>query len=155
MISQRSSRTIITLIVCAFLALWTLALPLAAQQTKAIATGSAVDTQGVRYRESDYKGKLVPWLQDVVNRLVPDYPAADLQSRHEGAGLFCVTLDPKAGSVINVTVARSTGFSDLDRCAVAALRHWTWKPEKWKEICIVFHFEIGKPIGHIDTGERR
>ena len=140
-----------TLIVCTCLALWTLALPLAAQQTKAIPTGSAVDIKGVRYRESDYRGTLVPWLQDVVNRLVPDYPASDIPFRHEGDGLFCATLDSKTGSVINVTVAKSTGFSDLDRCAVAALRHWSWKPEKWKEICIVFHFEIGKPVHPADT----
>jgi hypothetical protein len=64
---------------------------------------SAVDANGVRHRGNDYGRKRPPWLQDVIKTVAPDYPDRDRIFRHEGNGLFQLTLDLKTGLVTRVT----------------------------------------------------
>lgn len=104
------------------------------------ADSSAVDANGVRYRGLDYGRKRLPWLQDVIKPVAPDYPDRDRILRHEGNGLFQLTLDLKTGLVTKVTVIQSTGFPALDTSADAALRQWRLKPGKWKEIKVGVRF---------------
>jgi TonB family protein len=95
---------------------------------------AAVDANGARYRSSEYPGKVPPWMVDRVRSVSPDYPYWERAQHHVGVGYFQLTLDLKTGAVTKVTVRKSTGFSTLDNCAVAALRQWRWKPGKWKEV---------------------
>lgn len=107
---------------------------------RSFANSSAVDANGVRHRGVDYGSKRPPWLQDVIKTVAPDYPDRDRIFRHEGNGLFQLTLDLKTGLVTRMTVIKSTGFPTLDTAAVVALRQWRWKPGKWKEIEIGLRF---------------
>ncbi len=95
---------------------------------------AAVDAKGVRHRGEEYRGRLPPWMVDRLRSPSPDYPYGERAQRHAGSGYFRLTLNLKTGSVTRATVLKSTGFSTLDSCAVAALRQWRWKPRKWKEI---------------------
>jgi TonB family protein len=102
---------------------------------------NAVDTNGARHHGKDYRGKL-PWLNDTVKTVAPDYPYAERLYRHQGVGIIQLTLDLKTGSVVKATMMRSTGFKALDQCAVAAFRQWRWKPGKWAEVDLGVTFRI-------------
>jgi len=104
---------------------------------------SAVDANGVRHRAQDYGGRPPPWIDDQTKALAPEYPFEARRLRHEGSGLFRLTLDLRSGVVVNITVLRSTGFNELDASAVSAFRKWRWKPGKWKQIdkSIIFKLE--------------
>ena len=102
---------------------------------------SAVDAKGVRHEGKDY-GDRPPWIRDITKMVAPEYPFQDRARRHEGAGLFQSTLDLKTGAVTKVIVLRSTGFPQLDRCAVLAYRQWRLKPGKWKEITMPTRFRM-------------
>jgi TonB family protein len=105
------------------------------------AAASAVDANGVRHGGLDYRGKLPPWLRDdVIKAVAPAYPDRDRILRHEGNGLFQLTLDLKTGLATRVAMIKSTGFPALDTSAVASLRQWRWKAGKWKEIQISVRF---------------
>jgi TonB family protein len=113
---------------------------------------SAVDAKGIRHRSEEYSRKLPPWMVDCVSTLSPDYPLSDRASRHEGSGYFQVMLDVKTGAVTRVIVLKSTGFSALDVSAVLALRRWTWRPGKWKEIDMPVTFTLSRTKPHIPPG---
>jgi TonB family protein len=95
---------------------------------------SAVDAKGVRHSWLAHSRGNPPWIQDGAKLIGPDYPYWDRAQHHEGVGLFRLYLDLKTGAVTRVAVLKSTGFSTLDNCAVAAFRKSLWKPGKWKEI---------------------
>jgi TonB family protein len=95
---------------------------------------SAVDAKGKRHYSDDYPNRRPPWMDDQIRFGEPLYPNEDLLLRHEGKGLFRLTLDLKTGYVGEVTVMKSTGFRTLDESVVSALRRWRWKPGTWKEI---------------------
>jgi periplasmic protein TonB len=58
----------------------------------------------------------------------PAYPS-DMKNHHiGGSGVFLLHVDVKTGKVRDVTVEKSTGHSELDTSAVAALRRWTFVP---------------------------
>jgi TonB family protein len=95
----------------------------------------AVDANGVRHSAADYGRKRPPWLLDTIYAVAPYGPSrSDRFPGPQGSGLFQLKLDLKTGYVANVTVVKSTGFAELDRLAVGALRKWRWKPGKWNEI---------------------
>jgi TonB family protein len=110
---------------------------------------SAVDMKGVRHYGRDYVG-LNPWdRDDLIQGYGPSYSYSDRVMRHQGVGLFRLSLDLKTGTVIKVTVLKSTGFSTLDGSAIAALRRWRWKPGKWKEVQEPVKFQLtrtGQPV---------
>ena len=105
---------------------------------------SAVDAKGVRDQGSDYVG-IAPWLNDRVKSVAPEYPHSWV-FLHQGEGVFRVSLDLHSGSVTRVSVAKSTGFKELDESAIAALSKWRWKPGRWKEIDLPVTFAIGAPL---------
>lgn len=111
-----------------------------ASSTKFSGTG-AVDANGVRHSKADYGRKRPPWLLDTIYAVAPYGPyRSDRFPGPQGSGLFQLKLDLKTGYVTNVTVAKSTGFAELDTSAVEALRKWRWKPGKWKEIGMAVAF---------------
>ena len=101
---------------------------------------SAVDVKGGRHQASEYPKGHVPWVEDEVKTVKPDYPYTERAHRKGGFGLYRVTLDLKTGSVTKVTVIQSTGVPALDDSAMTALRQWLWKPGKWKEINVPIAF---------------
>jgi TonB family protein len=94
---------------------------------------AAVDAHGRRYRGRDYPNGGM-WMDDVVFKVAPEYPATERAQSHFGSGLFRLTLDLKTGAVIRVQIVSSTGFRALDQSAIDSFRRWRWKPGKWKEI---------------------
>jgi TonB family protein len=96
--------------------------------------GSAVDANGLRHSARDYPNGHAPWLDDRIAVIAPKYALEDLRLHHEGSGWFRLILDLHTGRVKQVLLAKSTGFSSLDRSAITAFREWRWKPGKWKEV---------------------
>ena len=104
---------------------------------------SAVDARGVRHYGRDYPKTFSPWQKDIVKAVAPFYSYDDRRLRHQGAGLFKLTIDLKTGAVTNVTASKSTGFfSSLDNSALAALRKWRWQPRKWREVEMPVRFQM-------------
>ena len=103
---------------------------------------AAVDAKGIRHRGADYSGKILPWLADTVETVIPYYPYEDWRHRHQGQGLFRVTLDVQTGRVAKVITLKSTGFDSLDSSGIVALKYWRWKPGKWKEVDILVTFNL-------------
>lgn len=89
------------------------------------------------------RGEEMPWMADVIKTVPPAYPYQDRARYHQGSGLFRVTLDSKSGSVTNVTVRKSIGYSTLDGAVIRALRQWRAKPGKWK----LFDFPVTYVMG--------
>jgi TonB family protein len=96
---------------------------------------TAVDAKGIRHRSSQYSTEEnIPWLVDRVKCPAPRYPFWDILNHNEGNGSFKVALDLKTGAVTDVTMLQSTGVGSLDKSAINALKQWTWKPGRWREI---------------------
>lgn len=110
--------------------------------------GSAVDARGLRHQARDYANNHAPWLDDRITVIAPKYPLDDLRLHHEGAGRFRLVLDLNSGGVKQVLMTQSTGFSSLDRNAIAALQQWRWKPGRWREVelRIVFTMSGSPPV---------
>jgi TonB family protein len=112
---------------------------------------SAVDAQGVRHRGSEYAGR-APWTIDQIKTVAPQYPYAQ-RTRHQfGSGLFRLTLDLSTGSVVKVTVLKSTGVPALDNSAADAFRQWRWKPGKWKGIDLPITFTVAPGAHRLPPG---
>jgi TonB family protein len=93
---------------------------------------SAVDAIGVRHYESEYGRQKPPWIVDRAYAPVPQYPDEAKKHHQTGSGLFRITPDLNTGSVVTVTVIKSTGYPTLDNSAVKAFRHTRWLPGRWK-----------------------
>jgi TonB family protein len=111
---------------------------------------SAVDVNGVRHWLRDYGEGGAPWFADIVKRVQPDYPAQERARRTGGTGVFQVTVDVSTGSVLTVSVLKSTGSAALDESAMRAIRLWRWRPRRWKEVDIPVHFTMRPPQGGSD-----
>jgi TonB family protein len=145
-------QTYFALTFCTCFVLWISPIPLVAQQRTASIGAAAIDTKGLRYLESDYRGRPTPWWEDRIKFPQPDYPIEEREKYHEGEGLFRLSLDPRTGLVTNVIVVKSTGWPLLNKSAVLAFRQWRWRPGKWKEIDVPVHFEMNrKGQGHMFT----
>jgi len=58
----------------------------------------------------------------------PPYPVPARTAGHQGIVTLQITVGPN-GEVTNATVARSSGFSELDQAAVTwVMAHWKYKP---------------------------
>ena len=57
----------------------------------------------------------------------PEYPYEARRQRLTGSGLAVLTIDPRSGAVLNVTMARSTGSAVLDNATISGLRRWRFK----------------------------
>ncbi|MEP6956464.1 MAG: TonB family protein [Chthoniobacterales bacterium] len=58
----------------------------------------------------------------------PEYPYEARRLHLTGTGVALLTIDRSSGSVTGVTMSRSTGSTVLDQSALAALRHWRFRP---------------------------
>lgn len=71
----------------------------------------------------------------IVKRITPLYPKEALREGEEGTCVlkFCVLKDGRVEP--NILILRSTGYPDLDRSAVKALRNWIFEPSTKDEEC--------------------
>ena len=105
---------------------------------------AAIDAKGRVHYGNEYTG-VVPWLNDRVKTVAPEYPQFERHYRHQGTGIIRLILDLRTGSVTDAIVVKSTRFGGLDQSATRAFKRWTWKPGKWKEIYMPVTFAFGKP----------
>jgi TonB family protein len=92
-----------------------------------------------------------PWQKDLLQSAPPEYSHADRAARHQGRGIFHVTLDAQ-GFVRDVAMRQSTGYSTLDASAVTALRQWRFRPGSWKQLDIPVTFKMARTYGdYIET----
>ena len=120
--------------------------PLLSQDFSKLPGSSAVDAQGVRHRWSEYGRRMVPWVDDATYAPRPQYPY-EARSKHQtGSGLIRITLDLRTGSVVKITMIKSTGSPVLDNASLSAFRQWRFKPGRWKEIDLPITFTMdGRP----------
>jgi protein TonB len=57
----------------------------------------------------------------------PTYPRESRRLREQGTVVLSVLLSP-AGTVDDISVAKSSGYFRLDHAALKAVRHWKWSP---------------------------
>ena len=104
------------------------------------------------------RGESASWALDQVDAVAPAYSYDDRLKRHQGKGLFRLTLDLKAGTVTSVFIVKSTGFATLDKSAITSFRQWRWKPGKWRQIVMpviyVLTFDRSLPKGAIPLEHR-
>lgn len=100
----------------------------------------ALDAKGRRHRSADYAGNILPWLADTVVTVMPSLTSFDWSHRHNGEGIFRVTVDVQTGRAARVITIKSTRFKGLDSSGISALQRWRWKPGKWKEVDILVTF---------------
>ncbi|MBV9009427.1 MAG: TonB family protein [Verrucomicrobia bacterium] len=128
-------------------------------QAPAYTFAEAISVSGKRYFASHYRGTTPPWVQDITNRIAPEYPDEERAAHHYGGGLYRVKLDPATGMVTSVSTLITAGYRGLDASAVAALRQWRWKPGIWKQIDLPITYSMGgsspgkaaNPFLHIPT----
>jgi TonB family protein len=58
----------------------------------------------------------------------PEYPYEARRQKITGDGIALLTIDPKSGDVIQITMKKSTGNQALDDAALAGFRRWRFKP---------------------------
>lgn len=75
------------------------------------------------------------------NNPQPLYPVGARQAREEGVVIVSAQVEAN-GSVGNVSVARSSGFSDLDAAALQAVRRWTFVPATAAGFPIASHVNV-------------
>jgi TonB family protein len=75
----------------------------------------------------------------VVNAPNPEYPLEARQRHERGSGIFLLRANIPSGRVIQVIVARTTGYKSLDAAAVKAFSQWRFKPGA------LVHHDIHKP----------
>ncbi len=63
---------------------------------------------------------------EIVSRTAPTYPAEAVRRRHQGTVLLAFTIGPD-GSPLDITVAQSSGFAELDAAALDAARQWRFR----------------------------
>ena len=72
----------------------------------------------------------------------PRYPAAAYQHGLGGSGILECNLRPD-GTVVSVTVVRTTGYGILDKAAISAFQQWRFKPGASKTVRIPVNFKMG------------
>ena len=75
----------------------------------------------------------------VLVKVFPDYPYAARDRHLEGSGLYRLNIQPD-GTVLSVTVLKSTGHSLLDQAAIHAYRQWRFRPGALQSVKIPVKF---------------
>ncbi len=75
----------------------------------------------------DATGDAIPRPLHATSRVDPLYPPAEQRLSHEGTVQLQVHVDER-GHVLEVKVARSSGFPRLDASAMEAVRRWQFSP---------------------------
>jgi len=70
----------------------------------------------------------------------PDYPEEARSHRVGGSGVCIVSVDPANGSVINASMAQSTGSLLLDKSVLRTFRTWKFKPGTVSQVSIPVEF---------------
>lgn len=73
-----------------------------------------------------YGGKAGAAGVEILSRTAPTYPPEAVRQRHEGTVLLAFTIGPD-GSPLDIQVARSSGFAELDAAALQAARQWRFR----------------------------
>lgn len=63
---------------------------------------------------------------EIISRTPPRYPPEAVRQRHEGTVLLTFTIGPD-GVPLDITVAQSSGFAELDAAALTAARQWRFR----------------------------
>ncbi|MEW5836458.1 MAG: energy transducer TonB [Pseudomonadota bacterium] len=63
---------------------------------------------------------------EILSRTAPTYPPEAVRQRHEGTVLLAFTIGPD-GSPLDIQVAQSSGFAELDSAALDAARQWRFR----------------------------
>ena len=63
-----------------------------------------------------------------LNAPLPEYPFEARRQKISGDGIAVLTIDPGSGTVIEVTMSKTTGNSFLDNAAITGFRRWRFKP---------------------------
>jgi TonB family protein len=58
----------------------------------------------------------------------PEYPFEARRQKLTGSGVVSFKIDSASGSVLDVTMAQSTGSAILDNAAISGFRRWRFKP---------------------------
>ena len=83
----------------------------------------------------------------------PGCPTLPNGQKPEGDGLFVCHMDVTTGIVKSVSVAKSTGFTILDKAAVDCLARWKFKPDCCaREVKIPLSFWHHLPRALIEWG---
>ena len=92
-------------------------------------------------------GKMMELTGQVANRKIlkkvkPIYPARARREGWEGVVVLKFWVTPE-GAVVNITVVRSSGYPELDRAAMSALRQWRFAPKQgagneWGQLTVRF-----------------
>jgi len=70
----------------------------------------------------------------------PNYPQEARSHRTAGSGVCVVSVDPANGSVIDASMAQSTGSPLLDKSVLRTLRTWKFKPGTVSQVSIPVEF---------------
>lgn len=62
---------------------------------------------------------------NLIEATPPRYPIDSRRAREQGTVLLNVTVGSD-GRVVEISVARSSGYDRLDRAALSAVKHWRW-----------------------------
>jgi TonB family protein len=92
-----------------------------------------------------------PWQKDLVRSVAPVYSFNDRRWPRQGGGLFHLLIDWSTGSVVQVTVKKSTGHATLDNAAVRALKQWRFRPGSWKALDVPVNFTMTR--SHVEYRE--
>ena len=84
------------------------------------------------------------WQKDLVHSVAPRYSYDDRRHWRQGRGIFHVTIDFSTGSVVQVTVKKSTGYPTLDNAAIEAWRQCRFTPGTWRTIDVPVTFVMAK-----------
>jgi protein TonB len=63
----------------------------------------------------------------MISATPPRYPVESRRASEQGTVTLAVLLSAD-GTVIDVSIAKTSGFYRLDRAALGAVRHWRWSP---------------------------
>ena len=93
-----------------------------------------------------------PWEKDLVRSVAPVYSHDNRAAYRQGSGVFHVSIDWSTGSVLQVTVKKSTGYASLDSAAIRALQQWQFRPASWRILDIPVDFKMAN--SHQDYYEK-
>ncbi|OJW67110.1 MAG: hypothetical protein BGO57_02850 [Sphingomonadales bacterium 63-6] len=66
---------------------------------------------------------------NLISAKPPSYPVEARRKREQGTVVLAVLLST-LGDVVEISVARSSGYERLDKAALSAVRKWRWAPFK-------------------------
>lgn len=73
------------------------------------------------------RGAQIAAKPDYLSNPPPNYPEDARQAHQEGLVIIRAVISPN-GSVLSVTISRSSGFASLDNAAMEAVQNWKFKP---------------------------